>query len=431
MAIELSTLLKHYKQKDIQEALVVCAENKEVAVKYGENGFGKRPDILQYSNDVLEFAKKGATSFHCSEELWNNPLALNPSLSKNELDNLRIGWDLVLDVDSKELAYSKIVADLIVRALQHHDIESFSVKYSGNHGFHIAVPFECFPEIVHDQEVKHLFPEGPRRIAAYLKKMIKPLLVDKILSFDSLEKIQEKTGKKKEELISKGIFDPFTFVDIDTVLISSRHLYRMPYSFNEKSGLVSIPLKHNEILCFEKEDADVKNVSVDEVFLKRSVPSQEAKQLFIQAFDYTHDPEQIKVKKTQFKEFQGSELAVPQQYFPPCMQKILQGLSDGKKRSLFILTNFLTCCGWNYEETESLLKEWNKKNSEQLRDVLLQGHLKYHQRNKKKVLPPNCDNEAYYKGFGVCNPDEFCAKIKNPANYAILKQKLAQRNSMK
>ena len=32
------------------------------------------------------------------------------------------------------------------------------------------------------------------------------------------------------------------FLEIDTVLISSRHLYRMPYSLHEKSGLVSLPI---------------------------------------------------------------------------------------------------------------------------------------------------------------------------------------------
>ena len=93
--IPISTLLKYYKRSDVQKAIVQAAENKEIAVVYGSKGYGKRPDILKYPNDVLTLAKQGATSFHCSEELWNNPLELHPGLSKTELDNLRIGWDLV------------------------------------------------------------------------------------------------------------------------------------------------------------------------------------------------------------------------------------------------------------------------------------------------------------------------------------------------
>ena len=73
MAIPLGTLLRHYKRSDIQEAMVRAAEDKEIAVKYGDKGFGKRPDVLRNPRDVIEFAKNGATSFHCSEELWTNP----------------------------------------------------------------------------------------------------------------------------------------------------------------------------------------------------------------------------------------------------------------------------------------------------------------------------------------------------------------------
>ena len=73
--IDLGTLLRHYKREDVQRAIVACAEDKEIAVRF-DKGFGKRPDVLKYPRDVLELAKKGATSFHCSEELWTNPMAI-------------------------------------------------------------------------------------------------------------------------------------------------------------------------------------------------------------------------------------------------------------------------------------------------------------------------------------------------------------------
>ena len=65
-----------------------------------------------------------------------------------------------------------------------------------------------------------------------------------------------------------------------------------------------------------------------------------------------------------------------------------------------------------------MLHDWNEKNPEPLREVVIKGHLRYHQQQKKKILPPSCDNRAYYKDIGICKPDLHCQKIKNPFQYA-------------
>ena len=84
----LSKTLMFYKRREVQKHLIEQAKNKEVAIRFGDY-FGKRPDILMYENDVLELAKKKATSFHCSEELWKNPLSLRTEIKKQEMDDLR------------------------------------------------------------------------------------------------------------------------------------------------------------------------------------------------------------------------------------------------------------------------------------------------------------------------------------------------------
>ena len=123
-------------------------------------------------------------------------------------------------------------------------------------------------------------------------------------------------------------------------------------------------------------------------------------------------------KKSEIKEVEIPENAIPEKFFPPCIQNVLKGLEDGKKRSLFILTNFLTSVGWDYNKIEEKLKQWNKVNNEPLREVVLVGQLRYHKQKKKKILPPNCQNGMYYKDFNICKPDQLCSKIKNPVQYA-------------
>ena len=76
------------------------------------------------------------------------------------------------------------------------------------------------------------------------------------------------------------------FLEIDTVLISSRHLYRMPYSLHEKSGLVSVPINPKNVLKFEKKDAIPANVKVEYQFLNREIIEPSAKRLLLQALDY-------------------------------------------------------------------------------------------------------------------------------------------------
>lgn len=417
--MDASAIIAYYSRKDIQEAIFANATNREVAVKFNDT-FGKRPDILQYPRDIYELAREGATSFHASEELWRNPLALNPNLRRKELDELRIGWDLVLDIDCKYFEISRIAAFIICKRLKLEGLRNISLKFSGNTGFHIGIPFESFPEKVHGKLAKDLFPEGPRRIAAYLKDVIRNELSAEILRHLTFEELQKLTSKSYKELIEKNTLNPYSLLDIDTVLISSRHLYRMPYTLNEKSWLVSVPVDPAKVLTFNKTDAEARNVIVKGNFLdKNNIAIGDARRLIVQAFDYS-----IKEEEKQEKEFEVPSEAISENYFPPCIKLILNGLHDGRKRALFILLNFLSSTGYSYEEMEQIIRAWNVKNSEPLRETYFLGQLKYHKVQRKKIAPPNCDNKAYMIDIGVCKPDAFCAKIRNPAQYTLKKVKL-------
>lgn len=427
-----SKVLKYYKRPEIQNAIVDAALDKEIAVSYGGKGYGKRPDTLAFPNDVLQFVKNGATSFHCSEELWSNPLAIRTGMSRKEADELRKGWDLVLDIDCVELEYARVCAIVLLEAIKYHGVKSVFVKFSGNNGYHIAIPFEAFPKVIQGQELDEMFPEGPRKVALYLQEFMRKPLKDRLLEKFDINDMAKRLDKPFEELVKGKEFDPYEVMHIDTVLISSRHLYRMPYSMHEKSGLVSVPLKHEEVATFQRSDAEPHKVQPKMRFIDRaSVTPGEASNLLVQSFDFVPPAHlQKKVKKTTEKrEFLKPEEAIPEDLFPPCIQRIFMGLEDGKKRAMFITTNFLKCCGWEHDKIEERLHEWNKANPEPIREVILKGHLRHHKNTEG--MPPSCSNKAYYKDLGVCHPDNLCSKIKNPVAYAKRKAWALQKNAPK
>jgi len=508
--LTLAQSLSYYKRKDVISLILDYAKDKEVGVRFNES-FGKRPDVLNYDNDILEFAKKGATSFHSSEELWNNTLQLNPNMRRNELDDLRKGWDLILDIDCPYWTFSKLTAYLFIKALKDHKIESVTVKFSGGKGFHIAVPFEAFPDKRYYLDgkyvdVKDLFPEGPRKIAEYLLYYINNNLLkvdDENILFGkfpvSFSKLEKESGKKKSELIrtrcakcrsiisperlkisaryeyicpncehrledaekeymqcpkckklmekkplnkslcscgSSKTFDEFdlsSIVAVDTVLISSRHLYRMPYSLHEKTGLVSVPFDIKHVLKFEKIEAETTKFKSYKFLNRKEAKKGEAEELFQKAFEFQNDAkkkESDRVKKeflsgkkeTNYQNFEHAQVAVPEEFFPPCIKKISAGLEDGKKRAVLVLINFLSACNWPYEKIEDYVLKWNEKNKpEKLRETYLRGQLRYFKSQKQKMSPPNCDNKGYMIDTQFCNPDNFCPRIKNPAQYASKK----------
>jgi DNA primase catalytic subunit len=509
--LTLSQSLSYYKRKDVQKLILEHTKNKEIGVRFNEN-FGKRPDTLIYENDILESAKRGATSFHCSEEIWSNPLNLTPNLRRNELNELRTGWDLILDIDCPYWNFSKLTTYVFIKALKDHGIECVTVKFSGGKGFHIAVPFEAFPEKVIGVEVKDLFPEGPRKIAEYLLHYITENLItidkDKNIirfgkidvKFDTLLRETEKTEKDltiikcekcKRKIVDKSKdsdgffeyvcpgceyqmkdidkkflvcpkckrimekysskksacecgsnktrseFDLSSIINVDTILISSRHMYRMPYSLHEKTGFVSIPFDIKHILKFDKKEGEQGLFKPYKFLNREEAKPGEASALFQKAFDhrpekamqYKDDMRKIFIKSKNEITSQNLNIdntAVPEEFFPPCIRKINAGIEDGKKRALLVLINFLSSCNWEYEKIEEYALKWNERNKpDKLRETYIRGQLRYYKQqashskdNKDRMMPPNCDNRGYMIDTQFCNPDGLCKSIKNPVQYA-------------
>ncbi len=503
--------LSYYSRKDVLNAIFNFSKEREVVPKYFE-GFGKRPDSFQYPADIISLVKNGATSFHCSEEIWEDPFQISTELNQEQLNNLRKGWDLIIDIDCSWIDYSKKAAQAIIKALEFKGVKNISIKFSGNKGFHIIVPWEAFPDEIDGIKTKEMFPAWPRAIIGYLKEISRPILEDLIKDMkDDFSKVKGFTGvkcescnnladenfqitlrcpkcypphietfktsqeeykkrkcpncfsmleeSKKEKfyfckhcdlnsITNKNNFkniisvDIFKVLGLDVLLVSPRHLFRMPYSLHEKTSLASVVIDRNKINEFNLKDADSLNVKV--VDFMPNVKKNEAKELLLRAIDWQklkEKSEPIKSKphfhesgqrlddKELRERLKALKDGLKDEYFPPAILKILKGMEDGKKRALFILMNFFRSLGIALEDIEKRLNEWNKLNNPPLKQGYINSQLIWHSKNKI-VLPPNFDNEIY-KAIGVYEIDDLSMKVKNPVNYVLKKAGIFRRKKWK
>jgi len=512
----------YYSKPEILNAIFEFSKNREISPRYFE-GFGKRPDSFQYPGDIVELAKSGATSFHCSEEIWQNPLDLSTSMKPAEMNHLRIGWDLLVDIDCKYFDFSKKAAEAVIMVLKNHGIKNIGLKFSGGKGFHIIVPWKAFPKTLAGEETKNLFPELPRKIISYvrfkaereLKEMLseedfanfrnskiksgikcencKELAQELKLTDYSCEKcprketrkivgetkssrcpdcsgvleitnekkiyecrkcgisseknpenfpshkvVYEKSSEKNPGNFSRSVeVDLFELMGLDLILVSPRHLFRMPYSLHEKTSLASVVIDVDSLKDFQPKDADPLKVKI-----KNFLPDageNEAKELVSSALDFAGSAkEEIHSyfsnsgkQREDFKKIKIENLS--DSYLPPSIRKILLGMSDGKKRALFILINLFLSIGMEKAELEKRISEWNKKNNPPLKEGYIKSQLIWSYRNKV-VPPPNFDKD-YYRGIGII-PEEEELRMKNPVAYILKKtvknnEKRARKHNFK
>ena len=189
----------YYSNPKVQEAILKAGIDREVVPRYFE-GFGKRPDSIQYASDIMGWVINGATSFHSSEEIWKDPLRLSSEMSQQDMNELRKGWDLIIDIDSQFLDCSKKAAKLIIAALEHHGISNYGIKFSGSKGMHLIVSGKAFPEIYGSKIMKDMFPEWPRAISEYLMNYIRKDYNREVGKILSPSEIAKRTNYTEEEL---------------------------------------------------------------------------------------------------------------------------------------------------------------------------------------------------------------------------------------
>lgn len=393
---------QYYQQDKIRQLMVENAEYREVAPTYKE-GFGKRPDAINFPGDFDQLVEEGAQSFHASVEKWRNPLLIDNS----DKTKLRRGWDLIIDIDCDEsIQLASETAQLIIDEFETLGIQNYGIKFSGNRGFHISILQKAFPLRLEEKDYSDYYPQLPKAIVNYLREQIEEDLKQQIRQHGFEQQMQTEDGE-----------NPFLVADVENNW-GSRHLFRMPYSLHDSSWLVSKPITKTELQNFSTRQAKMENVDFSTRFLVEP-EANEAEELAQKALSYI-ETEQEPGGSNQ-DDFETPEEAIAPKNWPPTINNILEGLEDGRKRALLILVNFLKCTGYEWEQVESKIWSWNQKNSEPLPESYVRSQLNWHERQADAVPPPNYRSDGYYKDLQVYEGDKLEEQVSNPVAYAFKK----------
>jgi hypothetical protein len=415
-------VLDHYSREDVQQALLALGRGREVIGVFRGGGFGTRPNVILYPKDIEQMVRSGVQEFHTSLERWSNPMGLRA----DNYEELRAGWDLILDIDCQDFGHAKAAAGIVHRELERHGLRSISLKYTGGKGFHLGVPWESMPRKLNFRDTVKMFPDLARQMGLYLKERIGTELEKRLLKMNNPEELAGISGKPLESIVTEDGIDPFRIVDIDPVLISPRHLFRMAYSLNRSTGYASLPVSIRDLDEFRKEHAAPKGLRVRKMFLQPGEPG-EASSLVAETADWWEIYKK-KVEKERERRFRSGQ-RVPEEAFPPCMRNISAGLPDGRKRSVFILLNFLRSSNWNWADTEDYVYAWNLRNKPPLNENYIRAQVRWSKARRKTVPPPNCIHQDTYESIGVCKPDHICGgaskTIRNPSVYPVKKMEVS------
>jgi hypothetical protein len=237
--------LKWYGGRDIQDALLVQLEGREVWVS-AHNYASPRPRVANSASELLSVIPRGRLcSIYASVESFHDPLLL----PAEKPDSLRTSWDFVLDIDSSEgIEEARRCTKSIVGLLSEYGLQCVRVKFSGRRGFHIIVDGEAFDCFSTREEFLRAYPTVPSQVARFVIAALRP---------------SDRRG-----------------IEVDTSMYAPRHLIRIAYSLHHKTGLASLPVEPSSLDQFNIEAMKPRNdIDVDWHWLQAKAKPMEASTL--------------------------------------------------------------------------------------------------------------------------------------------------------
>lgn len=205
----------YYGRDDVAKAILGHAHLRRIVMPR-RRGFGDREEVTVSSpEDLVNLARRSLFLRGGS----NVPL-LYPSFHGSIRRTNGI-CDMVFEVDMKQ-SYKRTFKNgsLLLRVFDGFDLP-YLVKFSGNTSPHIIIPGEAFPEYVRG--------EGFAPVAAAVNAYV-----------------HQKSG-----------------VRTDGSFASGNHYLRLPYSINENTGLVSVPIPRDRFHEFDPTQAEMGRVEVN------------------------------------------------------------------------------------------------------------------------------------------------------------------------
>jgi len=227
-APKIGDVLAYYglERDDVARAIFRYGQDRRVTVTNepaslggakGQNGFQDPGDLVSMAKRLLEgddnTVPKKYPAFHGTIAKY----------AKEFITKAQKGADVVIDIDVKDnfreaFKQGRKVLDFL---------DSYSVpyrmKFSGGSGPHFIIPYEWFP---------------------------KSLLNGNFA--------------KTHQMVFQTIVSRSRAGNVDGSFTLHGHFYRMPYSLNEHTGLVSLPLTREQYVDFTPSMAEIQNVQIDE-----------------------------------------------------------------------------------------------------------------------------------------------------------------------
>jgi len=396
-----------YSREDVAEALYYFMKGRECMALY----FNKveRPFILP-KPDVLVGSAGDCTSFHASIERYDTDVVIDVKNHKV------IGRDLVIDIDTEDTKIpgykvaSVLLYDLL-STLSEIGINNFYVKYSGNRGFHIVFPYEYLPKEVFNVNVQENWQ--------YLYRAFIQLIEDVL---------RESYVKLFPNLAREIPFEKV--IKVDKQVVSPRHMIRVPYSLNEKTGFVSVILPIEALKDFNPYNYATHYKA--KVWIPELQKSREFTVLFElaivnQLFIEREDKIELLSLLSNTSRRRSIKIENEEELYPPCIKNLLKGVEPGmRNNAMFTLIHFFkNAFGKSPEEIYNIITEWNERNKEPLKEREIEYAIQYH--STRTYTTFSCQKMREVFGTLICQPDEICKCIKNPVSYPRVKSKLAKQ----
>jgi hypothetical protein len=212
-----------------ERRVTVTNEPASLGGTKGQQGFSDPSDLVLMAKKLLEgndnTVPKKYPGFHGTIAKY----------AKDFNTKSQKGADVVIDIDVKDNFREAFKQGRkILNFLDYYNVP-FRMKFSGGSGPHFIIPYEWFP---------------------------KSLLNGNF--------------SKTHQLVFQTIVSRSRAGNVDGSFMSQGHFYRMPYSLNEHTGLVSLPLTKEQYDDFTLSMAQIWNTQVNETWFQE--PDESSKE---------------------------------------------------------------------------------------------------------------------------------------------------------